>query len=149
MTPNNLTKNDLLFLMCFLLILLIDSTWALYAFFRNYNLTGKLTPYVKQHSFSDLLRMHITDILTFFTIIISFYFLLFKKGLSPFFILLLLLLLAKSISHGLIALRSYNLIFKNKLTYTESKIHNISLADVIYGHILTLIFCAFIIYKLL
>lgn len=145
-----LTKNDLLFLMIFLLILLINSSWVLYAFYRNYSLTGKITPYIKQKSFSHLLRMRITDALSVTTIIVALYYLLFKKGLTPFLAFLLILLLIKSLSHILLVLNSYNLIFKNTntLKYNEKTIYDFSLANNIYGQIVTFITSAYVIFKL-
>ena len=90
--------------------------------------------------------MHITDTLYVITVFICLYFLFFKNGLTPFFVILLWLLLFKSISHLILA---YNVYSYTVTGSQENKnIQNISLADTIFGHIVSLIFCIFIMFKL-
>ena len=143
---SKLTTQNLEFLIFFIAILLIDSIFALFAFYRNYKLTGLLTPYSKKNSTTDKLRMHITDTLFVITVFVCLYFLFLKKGLSPFFVILLWLLLFKSISHLILAYNVYSYVVSGNST--NKNIQILSLADVIFGHILSLIFCFYIIFKL-
>ena len=143
---SNLTKQNLEFLIFYIAILFIDSVFALFTFYRNYKSTGILTSYSKKNSTIDKLRMHITDTLYVITVFICLYFLFFKNGLTPFFVILLWLLLFKSISHLILA---YNVYSYTVTGSQENKnIQNISLADTIFGHIVSLIFCIFIMFKL-
>ena len=147
---SKLTNFDLRILIIFIIVLLIDSTVALYAFYRNYNITGKITPYVSQYATSDKIRMHITDTLFVFSTFICIYFLYFKTGLSQFLVILLWLLLFKSVSHLILASRSYFYFTKpnSKTNKSNKAFENLTLADNIFGQILSLTMSIYILNKL-
>jgi hypothetical protein len=141
---SGLTKQNIIFLMVFVVILFIDSIFALTAFYRNYKLTTKFTPYTDEYSTTDRLRMRVTDTLYVITCFVCSYFLFFKKGLSSFLVILLWLLVLKSVSHLFLAY--YYIINNNK---TSTTIQNIAVTDVIFGHILSFILCFYVIFKII
>jgi len=142
----NLTNTDLTVLIILVLNLLILNLLSLVTFYRDYEISGKITNQKKTNL--DFFTIYYARLTFFIALIISLYFVFFKN-ISTFLEVLLILLIFKSITYFILLDENLKYFGFNSTKKDQHRIKEIKTYNRIFSNILVLFFCIYIIKHLL